>query len=176
MWMSMVGGQSWHVCVDNSKVVGYSEFFIQALLCLRSQEGNDFGDEYNELQYVMPQVMIIKLKVDEPKIVFDPLFRECRDIILRCFSQIVTSAEGLQRVSTLICLHLSSSTALAAQQCGGCYSSWRKEYRWWEKHKACCRISLFMLSKMMWFCTVFAVFRYIKAVNPISWLLLSVKA
>ncbi|XP_071813132.1 dynein axonemal heavy chain 3-like isoform X2 [Apostichopus japonicus] len=66
------------------------------------KDGNDFGDEYNELQYVMPQVMIIKLKVDEPKIIFDPAFRECRDIILRCFSQIITSAEGLQRVECSI--------------------------------------------------------------------------
>jgi dynein heavy chain len=33
--------------------------------------------------------MIIKLKVEEPKIVFDPAFKEIRDIILRCFSEIV---------------------------------------------------------------------------------------
>ncbi|XP_070580768.1 dynein axonemal heavy chain 3-like [Ptychodera flava] len=62
------------------------------------KEGNDFGDEYDELQYNMAQVMIIKLKVEEPKIVFEPAFRECRDIILRCFSQIINSAEGLPRV------------------------------------------------------------------------------
>nr|XP_006820578.1 PREDICTED: dynein heavy chain 3, axonemal-like [Saccoglossus kowalevskii] len=62
------------------------------------QDGNDFGEEYDELQYNMAQVMIIKLKVEEPKIVFDPPFRECRDIILRCFSEIIASAEGLQRV------------------------------------------------------------------------------
>jgi hypothetical protein len=31
--------------------------------------------------------MIIKLKVEEPKIVFDPAFKEIRDIILRCFSE-----------------------------------------------------------------------------------------
>lgn len=72
---------------------------VMNFLLFDVQDGNDFGDEYNELQYVMPQVMIIKLKVDEPKIIFDPAFRECRDIILRCFSQIITSAEGLQRVS-----------------------------------------------------------------------------
>ena len=48
----------------------------------------------------MPQVMIIKLRVEEPKIVFDPPFREIRDIILRCFSEIIASGEGLMRVST----------------------------------------------------------------------------
>ena len=62
------------------------------------QAGNDFEDEYKELQYVMPQIMIIKLRVEEPRIVFDPPFVECRNIILRCFSEIITSAEGLQRV------------------------------------------------------------------------------
>ena len=46
----------------------------------------------------MPQVMIIKLRVEEPKIVFDPPFREIRDIILRCFSEIIASGEGLMRV------------------------------------------------------------------------------
>ena len=65
------------------------------------QKGNDYGDEFNELQYVMPQIMIIKLRVEEPKIVFDPPFREIRDIILRCFSEIIASGEGLMRVRHL---------------------------------------------------------------------------
>lgn len=62
------------------------------------QAGNDFGEEFDELQYVMSQVMIIKLRVEEPKIVFDPPFRDIRDIILRCFSEIIASADGLTRV------------------------------------------------------------------------------
>ena len=49
----------------------------------------------------MPQVMIIKLRVEEPKIVFDPPFREIRDIILRCFSEIIASGEGLMRVNRI---------------------------------------------------------------------------
>ena len=63
-----------------------------------SQAGNEFGDVFDELQYVEKQVMIVKLLVEEPKIMFDPPFRECRDIILRCFSEIIASGEGLQRV------------------------------------------------------------------------------
>ncbi|XP_072168572.1 dynein axonemal heavy chain 3-like [Diadema setosum] len=66
------------------------------------EAGNDFEDEYRELQYVMPQIMIIKLRVEEPRIAFDPAFVECRNIILRCFSEIITSAEGLQRVECAI--------------------------------------------------------------------------
>nr|KAG5713480.1 hypothetical protein BaRGS_025028 [Batillaria attramentaria] len=62
------------------------------------EKGNDFGEEFDELQYVMAQVMIIKLRVEEPKIIFDPLFKEIRDIILRCFSEIIASGDGLTRV------------------------------------------------------------------------------
>ena len=68
------------------------------------QAGNDFGEDFDELQYVMAQVMIIKLKVEEPKIIFDPLFKEIRDIILRCFSEIIASGDGLTRVSCGLCV------------------------------------------------------------------------
>ncbi|XP_033631251.1 dynein heavy chain 3, axonemal-like [Asterias rubens] len=66
------------------------------------QNGNDFEDEYEELQYVVAQIMIVKLRVEEPRIIFDPPFRECRDIILRCFSEIIASADQLQRVECAI--------------------------------------------------------------------------
>ncbi|CAH1793734.1 unnamed protein product, partial [Owenia fusiformis] len=62
------------------------------------EAGNDFGTEFSELQYVMKQVMIVKLRVEEPKIIFEPPFRECRDIILRCFSVIIQCGEGIPRV------------------------------------------------------------------------------
>lgn len=54
--------------------------------------------EFDELRFVMAQVMLIKLKIEDPKILFEPTFRECRDIILRCFSEIIASGEGLSRV------------------------------------------------------------------------------
>lgn len=60
--------------------------------------GNDFEGEFDELRFVMPQVMIVRLRVEDPKILFEPSFRECRDIILRCFSEIIASGEGLSRV------------------------------------------------------------------------------
>ena len=81
------------------------------------QAGNDFGDEFDELMYVMAQVMIIKLKVEEPKIIFDPLFKEIRDIILRCFSEIIASGDGLTRVSFFsLCQSLSLSCSLIQQR------------------------------------------------------------
>ena len=61
--------------------------------------GNDFGEEYDELQYVVKQVMIVKVYAEDPKLLFDPTFGECWEIILRCFSEIISSASGLQRVS-----------------------------------------------------------------------------
>jgi dynein heavy chain len=67
-------------------------------MSLFQQAGNDFGEEFDELRYVMAQVMIIKLRVEEPKILFDPPFREVKDIILRCFQEIIASGEGLPRV------------------------------------------------------------------------------
>lgn len=70
------------------------------------QEGNEFGDVFDELQYVQTQIMIIKLKVEEPKIVFEPPFREIRDIILRCFSEIIASGEGLTRVGNSLVWHV----------------------------------------------------------------------
>ena len=66
------------------------------------QNGNDFGDTFDELQYVMKSVIVIKLRVEEPKPTFDPPFRECRDIILRCFSEIIESGGGLPRVSATV--------------------------------------------------------------------------
>lgn len=59
---------------------------------------HSLAGEFDELRFVMPQVMIIKLKIEDPKILFEPTFRECRDIILRCFSEIIASGEGLSRV------------------------------------------------------------------------------
>ncbi|XP_029639148.1 dynein heavy chain 3, axonemal-like isoform X2 [Octopus sinensis] len=61
-------------------------------------QGNDFGEYYNEIQYVLAPIMIIKLKVEEPKIVFDPPFRDILSLIIKCFSEIVASGTGLSRV------------------------------------------------------------------------------
>uniref|UniRef100_A0A4W3IE76 Dynein heavy chain linker domain-containing protein n=1 Tax=Callorhinchus milii TaxID=7868 RepID=A0A4W3IE76_CALMI len=73
---------------------------LQDLLSFFSvhKTGNDFGKEYNELLYVFPQIMIIKLRVEEPKIVFEPNLNECWDLIKRAFMEILTNAEGIPRV------------------------------------------------------------------------------
>ena len=84
---------------ENSEYAIFPPYAVHdRILLFVFQSGNDYGDEFDDLRYVMPQVMIIKLRVEEPKIVFDPPFREIRDIILRCFSEIIASGEGLMRV------------------------------------------------------------------------------
>lgn len=60
--------------------------------------GNNFGEQYDELEYVMSSIMVIKLKVEEPKIVFEPPFREIVNLLIKCFSEIIASGTGLPRV------------------------------------------------------------------------------
>ncbi|KAM4632527.1 dynein axonemal heavy chain 3 [Discoglossus pictus] len=60
--------------------------------------GNDFGDTYDEMKFFIPQILILKLKVEEPKIVFEPGLEECWNLIQRCFQEIIKSAEGLPKV------------------------------------------------------------------------------
>lgn len=62
------------------------------------QAGNNYEGEYDELKYVMKSVMVIKLNVAEPKIIFEPAFREIKDVILRCFQNAINASESLPRV------------------------------------------------------------------------------
>ena len=71
-----------------------------SFFCL--QNGNDYSGQYSDIQYVMKTVILVKLKVTDPKIVFDPSFHECRDTIIRCFQEIIAGGEGLPRVSVCI--------------------------------------------------------------------------
>ncbi|CAH2307189.1 Hypothetical predicted protein [Pelobates cultripes] len=62
------------------------------------EDGNDFGDIYDDMKFFIPQVLIIKLKTEEPKIAFDPILEECWNLIKRCFYKIIQSAEGIPKV------------------------------------------------------------------------------
>uniref|UniRef100_UPI00398E73BF dynein axonemal heavy chain 3 isoform X1 n=2 Tax=Pristiophorus japonicus TaxID=55135 RepID=UPI00398E73BF len=62
------------------------------------KDGNDFGEKYHEMRYVRPQVMILKLKMEEPKIIFEPSLDECWDLINRCYMEILNSADGVLKV------------------------------------------------------------------------------
>lgn len=62
------------------------------------KDGNDFTEPYQEMQFFLPQILRVKLSVEEPKIVFEPPLKECWDLISRCFSEILHSAEELPKV------------------------------------------------------------------------------
>ncbi|KAA3677197.1 dynein heavy chain, axonemal [Paragonimus westermani] len=66
------------------------------------QDGNSFEEPYDELKFLRRTLLLIHLRVADPKIVFSPTFRETRDCLLRCFQAITDAAEGLPRVSFLV--------------------------------------------------------------------------
>ncbi|KAG9476993.1 hypothetical protein GDO78_002401 [Eleutherodactylus coqui] len=62
------------------------------------KDGNDFGETYDEMKFFTPQILIITLKVEEPKITFEPDLENCWNLIKLCFQEIIRSAEGLPKV------------------------------------------------------------------------------
>nr|XP_046272657.1 dynein axonemal heavy chain 3 isoform X2 [Scatophagus argus] len=62
------------------------------------EDGNDFGEQFDELKYVQSQMLLVKLQVNEPHIDFSPSFQECWELIHRAFMEIIKSAEKLPRV------------------------------------------------------------------------------
>ncbi|KAF7668491.1 hypothetical protein LDENG_00010030 [Lucifuga dentata] len=62
------------------------------------KEGNDFGEVFNEMKYHQPQVLQVKLDVEETHIVFKPSLQECWELIHGAFMEIIKSAEKLSRV------------------------------------------------------------------------------
>ncbi|XP_053190892.1 dynein axonemal heavy chain 3 [Scomber japonicus] len=62
------------------------------------EEGNDFGEVFDEMKYVQSQVLLVKLQEDEPHIDFNPSFQECWELIHRAFMEIIKSAEEFPRV------------------------------------------------------------------------------
>ncbi|NWX20475.1 DYH3 protein, partial [Aegotheles bennettii] len=66
------------------------------------QDGNDFTEPYQEMQFFVPQILTVKLCVEEPKIVFEPPLKECWCLISDCFREILHSAEGLPKVERFL--------------------------------------------------------------------------
>ncbi|NWJ00116.1 DYH3 protein, partial [Crypturellus undulatus] len=66
------------------------------------QDGNDFTEPYQEMQFFVRQILIVKLNVEEPRIVFEPPLKECWDLISQCFREILQSAEELPKVERFL--------------------------------------------------------------------------
>ncbi|KAM4697749.1 dynein axonemal heavy chain 3 [Rhinophrynus dorsalis] len=95
--------QEFFACVASLMSLQLRRMVISSLEDLLSfftihKDGNDFGDTYEEMRFFTPQILIIKLKIEEPKIVFEPGLEECWNLIKRCFHEILMSAEELPRV------------------------------------------------------------------------------
>ncbi|PAA63386.1 hypothetical protein BOX15_Mlig017039g2 [Macrostomum lignano] len=79
-----------------SLVVNSIEDFVAFLE--RYSEGNDFGEKFDDLRFVKASILILKLRIEEPKIVFDPAFKEIKDLLIRCIGTIIGASENLPRV------------------------------------------------------------------------------
>uniref|UniRef100_A0A493U1K4 Dynein axonemal heavy chain 3 n=1 Tax=Anas platyrhynchos platyrhynchos TaxID=8840 RepID=A0A493U1K4_ANAPP len=66
------------------------------------KDGSDFTEPYQDMKFFVPQMLIVKLNVEEPKIVFEPSLKECWDLISHCFREILRSAEELPKVEKIL--------------------------------------------------------------------------
>ncbi|XP_063078071.1 dynein axonemal heavy chain 3 [Engraulis encrasicolus] len=75
---------------------------LQDLLSFLSpfHEGNDFGEEYDSLAFTQPQMLLVRLKVEEPRITFGPSLAQCWDLVHKAFNQIIQSSHNLPRLES----------------------------------------------------------------------------
>ncbi|NXW28891.1 DYH3 protein, partial [Phaetusa simplex] len=66
------------------------------------KDGSDFTEPYQEMQFFVPQILTVKLSVEEPRIVFEPPLKACWDLISHCFREVLHSAEELPKVERLL--------------------------------------------------------------------------
>lgn len=69
------------------------------------KDGSDFTEPYEEMQFFVPQILTVRLSVEESKIVFEPPLEECWDLISHCFRDILHGAEELPKVLDKLQLH-----------------------------------------------------------------------
>ncbi|XP_015683342.1 dynein heavy chain 3, axonemal-like, partial [Protobothrops mucrosquamatus] len=62
------------------------------------KDGNDFGEVYQDMQFFIPQILVLKLDVEDPSIIFDPDVQTLWDLVYRCFLEILKHSESLPKV------------------------------------------------------------------------------
>uniref|UniRef100_A0A8C6KXL8 Dynein, axonemal, heavy chain 12 n=1 Tax=Nothobranchius furzeri TaxID=105023 RepID=A0A8C6KXL8_NOTFU len=72
------------------------------------QQGNDFGEMFDEMKHIQPQTLLVELQVEDTHIEFIPSLQECWEVIHRAFMEIVKSAEKLPRVECDFFSHVSN--------------------------------------------------------------------
>ncbi|XP_057342987.1 dynein axonemal heavy chain 3 isoform X2 [Manis pentadactyla] len=71
-------------------------------LQLRELDGNDFEEPYQEMEFFIPQLIIIRLEVSEPIIVFNPSFDDCWELIHNSFLEIIKNSKGIPKVESIL--------------------------------------------------------------------------
>uniref|UniRef100_A0A663N975 Dynein axonemal heavy chain 3 n=1 Tax=Athene cunicularia TaxID=194338 RepID=A0A663N975_ATHCN len=66
------------------------------------KDGSDFTEPYQEMQFFVPQILTVRLSVEEPKIVFEPPLKECWGLMSHCFKEILHHAEELPKVERFL--------------------------------------------------------------------------
>lgn len=75
-------------------------------VCVFCQDGNDFGEYFDELKYTQRPLLLVKLRLEDPKIAFEPSLESCWELIQQAFTQIIDSAHNIPRVNAHIPLTL----------------------------------------------------------------------
>ncbi|XP_036906430.1 dynein heavy chain 3, axonemal-like, partial [Sturnira hondurensis] len=66
------------------------------------KNGNDFEEPYQEMEFFTPQLIMIKLEVNEPIIVFNPSFDECWELIHSSFLEIINNSKRIPKVESVL--------------------------------------------------------------------------
>ncbi|XP_053412126.1 dynein axonemal heavy chain 3 [Nycticebus coucang] len=66
------------------------------------KDGNDFEEPYQEMDFFIPQQIMIKLEVSEPIIVFHPSFDDCWELIHNSFLEIIKNSNGIPKVESIL--------------------------------------------------------------------------
>ncbi|XP_030626002.1 dynein heavy chain 3, axonemal [Chanos chanos] len=98
-----VSAQEFFSCVSAQMSLQLRSLVIASLQDLLQflsmhKEGNHFEGEFDEFSFTLRQVLLVKLKVEEPRIIFQPSLQECWELLHRAFNHIIHSAENLPRV------------------------------------------------------------------------------
>ncbi|XP_074137053.1 dynein axonemal heavy chain 3 isoform X1 [Sminthopsis crassicaudata] len=81
------------------------------------KDGNDFEHPYQEMDFFIPQIILLKLEVEEPMIIFDPPFDDCWEIIYNCFMEIIKNSENIPKVEVKLFPELQGDNLTLATVC-----------------------------------------------------------
>ncbi|TRY89707.1 hypothetical protein DNTS_033848, partial [Danionella cerebrum] len=80
------------------------------------QSGNDFGKCFDELQFIQKPVLLVKLRLEESGIEFDPSLQSCWETIQQSFTQIISSAHKMPRVECKLFPEIGETLMLRSVQ------------------------------------------------------------